>query len=193
MENNIHMIKKQLRKKVLQEAANLDINYKKKSSKAIRDFIYSMEDFQKAEVVFCFIGRKNEVYTKELIDYCWQEGKRVAVPLVVSKGIMVAKEIRSFEDLHQGIMNILEPKEDCPTIEADQIDFGVIPCVTCSHKGDRLGFGGGFYDRYMEGQTFPRACVCYEKLTSEEVPMSQYDQKVDYLITEIGIHSFIEK
>lgn len=192
MANNIHLMKKQLRQKILQDAAALDINYKKKSSKAIMDFLISMEQFQEAKTVFCFVGRKNEVYTKQIIDHCFEQGQRVLVPLVVEKGIMVAKEIKSFDDLQLGIMNILEPKKECKTVDASEIDFGVIPCVSCSHKGERLGFGGGFYDRYMQGTSFPRACVCYEKLTHEEIPMSRYDQRVDYLITEIGIHSFKE-
>lgn len=190
--SEIYVKKKQIRQKILEQAANLDINYKKKSSRAIGEFIQSMEEFKKADVVFCFMGRKNEVYTKELIEACWALGKRVLVPLVVSKGVMEAKEITSFSDLAVGTMNILEPKPECKTVDAQEIGFGVIPCVSCSHKGERLGFGGGFYDRYLAETKFTRACVCYEKLTYEDIPMSKHDLRMDYLVTEIGIVRFGE-
>ena len=151
-----------------------------------------MEEFQKAKTVFCFVGRRNEVDTRDIIELCFEQGKTVAVPLVVSKGVMEAKEIKSLDSLEIGINNILEPPASARTLDKFEIDFGIIPCVTCSHKGDRLGFGGGFYDRYMRDSDFTRACVCYEKLTEEDIPMSRYDLKVDYLITEIGILSFKE-
>lgn len=190
--SEIYVKKRQIRQKILEMAANLDMNYKRKSSKAIGEFIQSMEEFQKAEVVFSFMGRKNEVHTKELIEACWQQGKRVALPLVISKGIMEAKEITAFSDLTKGTMDILEPKKSCKTIRPQDIDFGIIPCVTCSHKGERIGFGGGFYDRYLAETTFTRACVCYEQLTYEDIPMSRYDLKMDYLVTELGIIYFGE-
>lgn len=184
--------KKQIRQKILQLASTLDASYKRRSSKSIVELITSMEEFKDANTVFCFVGRNNEVHTKELIEYCWDKGKRIVVPLVISKGIMEAKEITSHDDLISGAMNILEPKAECKTIDPQTIDFGVIPCVTCSHKGERLGFGGGFYDRYLVDTKFPRVCVCYEKLTYEDIPLSRYDLKMDYLVTEIGIVKFGE-
>lgn len=189
---NIYESKKQLRQKVLARAAKLEADYKKKSSRAITELLLTMEEFQKAKTVFCFVGRRNEVDTRDIIALCFEQGKTVAVPLVISKGVMEAKEIKSLDSLEIGINNILEPPASARTLDKSEIDFGIIPCVTCSHKGDRLGFGGGFYDRYMRDSDFTRACVCYEKLTEEDIPMSRYDLKVDYLITEIGILSFKE-
>ena len=189
---NIYESKKQLRQKVLARAAKLEADYKKKSSRAITELLLTMEEFQKAKTVFCFVGRRNEVDTRDIIALCFEQGKTVAVPLVISKGVMEAKEIKSLDSLEIGINNILEPPASARTLDKFEIDFGIIPCVTCSHKGDRLGFGGGFYDRYMRDSDFTRACVCYEKLTEENIPMSRYDLKVDYLITEIGILSFKE-
>lgn len=189
---NIYERKKQLRHKVLSRAAKLEADYKKKSSRAITERLLTMEGFQKAKTVFCFVGRRNEVDTRDIIEFCIAQGKTVAVPLVISKGIMEAKEIQSLDSLEIGINNILEPSASARTVDKSEIDFGIIPCVSCSHSGDRLGFGGGFYDRYMRGTHFTRACVCYEKLTEEDIPMSRYDLKMDYLITETGIISFKE-
>lgn len=188
---NAYSEKKQLRKKILIMASNLDKNYKRKSSKSITDLVLSTSNYQDAQIIFCFVGMDNEVDTRAIIEDALAKGKRVAVPLVVSKGIMEAKEIFSLEELSPSSYGILEPKKESPTIEAKKIDLAIVPCVSCSHQGVRLGYGGGFYDRYMQDASFSRMCLCYEKLTNEEIPKSRFDLTMDYLVTEIGILSFV--
>lgn len=183
--------KKQLRRKILIMASNLDKNYKRKSSKSITDLVLSTSSYKEAQIIFCFVGMENEVDTRPIIEDALSIGKRVAVPLVVSKGIMEAKEIFSLEELSPSSYGILEPKSENLTIEATEIDLGLVPCVSCSHQGVRLGYGGGFYDRYMQEASFSRMCLCYEKLTNEEIPKSRFDLTMDYLVTEIGILSFV--
>lgn len=191
MKNNVYNEKKQLRKKIQSLSANLDKNYKRKSSKSITDLVLSTTLYNDAKIIFCFVGMENEVDTRSIIEDALAQGKRVAVPLVVSKGIMEAKEIRSFDELFVSSYGILEPKRESVTIDPKEIDLGLIPCLSCSHTGIRLGYGGGFYDRYLDDTDFERICLCYEKLTYEEIPTSRYDLKMDYLITEIGIFSFV--
>lgn len=147
-------------------------------------------EFKDARVIFCFVGMENEVDTRAIIENAIALGKKVAVPLVVSRGIMEAKQIHSLDELSVQSFGILEPSKNAPTIMPEEIELAIVPCVACSHKGARLGYGGGFYDRYMQTQSFPKFCLCYEKLTNEEIPMGRYDLTMDALITEIGIFDF---
>lgn len=191
--NLIYTEKKQLRKKIMIQSNALDKNYKKKSSKAITDFVLSTPNYKEAQTIFCFVGMENEVDTSAIIEDALAQGKRVAVPLVISKGVMEAKQIFSPEELSVCSYGIKEPSSSAMTIAPEEIELGIIPCLSCSHSGARLGYGGGFYDRYMQTTNFTRMCICYEKLTNEEIPMSRYDLRMDYLITEIGILSFVEE
>ena len=67
----------------------------------------------------------------------------------MSLGIMELRQITSLDQLTPGAYGILEPPADSPAIEADGVDFAVLPCLSCSHSGHRLGQGGGFYDRFL--------------------------------------------
>lgn len=180
--------KKLLRKQILEIAEKLDKNYKEISSKKIYDLVISTEEYKKANTIFCFVGMENEVDTKSIIQKAFDDGKRVAIPLMISKGIMVAKEIKSLENLVKNNYGIFEPTVDATTIEPDQIDLCILPCLSCSRSGVRLGYGGGYYDRYLQNQSFIKMCICFEKLTSESIPQDKYDEKVDFLVTEIGIY-----
>ena len=79
-------------------------------------------------------------------------------------------------------------------MEPCEIDFGVIPCVSCDMEGHRLGHGGGYYDRYLElaekqvkslaKKCFPRAVICRERLMTAKVPAEATDQKMDFVVNE---------
>lgn len=189
----IYTEKKRLRKKIALQADALDNNYKRRSGKAITDFVLSTKNYKEAQTIFCFVGMENEVDTSGIIEDALSKGKRVAVPLVISKGVMEAKQIFSPDELSVCSYGIKEPSLDAPTVPPEEIELGIIPCLSCSHSGARLGYGGGFYDRYMQETSFTRMCICYEKLTNEEIPTSRYDLRMDYLITEVGILSFAEE
>ena len=80
----------------------------------------------------------------------------MGVPKCISKGIMEVYKIRSFDDLEPGKYGILEPKEGCEKISPKAIHLALIPCLSCSMKGERLGYGGGYYDRYLQQITGTR-------------------------------------
>lgn len=192
MFNKIYSQKKQLRRKIATLAQNLDKTYKIKSSKKICKFVLSTSNYKNAKTIFCFVGMENEVDTKMIIEDALRQDKIVCVPLIIEKGIMVAKQIKSLKELSTKSYGLLEPSEDANTINPLDIDLCIVPCLSASHSGIRLGYGGGFYDRYMNNTYFTKICICYEKLTNEEIPKSKFDVKMDFLITEIGIQNFKE-
>lgn len=187
----ISLLKKQLRIKTLHLSKKLDKSYKKKSSKIICNLITSTSEYKNANTIFCFIGMDNEVDTTYIINNSLRDGKNICIPLIISKGIMIAKKIESLSNLQKNSFGILEPSKNNSTIENSDIDLCIVPCLSCSHKGIRLGYGGGYYDRYMQNQNFTKMCICYEKLTNEDIPLSKHDVSIDYLVTEVGIQKFI--
>ena len=97
-------------------------------------------------------------------------------------------EIRSYDDLEPGRWGIPEPKNSCWAIAPSEIDFAVIPCSTCSHAGSRLGFGGGYYDRYLEYAEFASALICREQIMREDIPEDEHDIRFKTVVTEKKIY-----
>ena len=95
--------------------------------------------------------------------------------------------IHSYADLEPGAYGILEPKANCPRVNAQDIDFAVIPCVTFDRSGNRLGQGGGYYDRFLPQLRCPTFLVCRERLVVKHVPCEPHDRRCDYLVTENGV------
>lgn len=187
MDVSITNKKKQLRKQIKEKAFSLDEQYCQLASQEILDKVEHLSAYENATVVFCFVGAKGEVDTLPFIEEALEAGKRVCVPLCIADGIMEAREITNINvDLLPGMLGILEPGEKAPLVKKEEIDFAVIPCVTCDHKGNRLGHGKGYYDRYLQDSHFAAAIVCFEKLISEDIPMDDFDRKIGTVITDVN-------
>lgn len=177
--------KKKLRRAIREQIEALEENYCKRASQVICQKVIAEPAYRAAETIFCFVGTRGEPDTVKILQDALAEGKRVGVPLCISDGIMEVRQIKDLEkDLKDGYFGILEPLPEQPKIEADEIDYAVLPCVTCNRQGDRLGHGKGYYDRFLEGTEFPNCMICFEKLISDDVPMEAYDQRADVVITD---------
>ena len=135
--------------------------------------------------MFCFVGTEDEINTRPVLEDLLKRGKQVGVPKCISKGIMEVYKIRSFDDLEPGKYGILEPKEGCEKISPKAIHLALIPCLSCSMKGERLGYGGGYYDRYLETHPGHKTiALAYEFQILHELPAEPYDKSVDMIVTE---------
>lgn len=178
------MTKQEARKWIKDQYQTLSVDYKKRANEDIQNQVLHMESYQQAKTIFCYVNMEHEVSTRIILEHALEEGKRVGVPLCYGKGIMDVREIKSLEDLEPGLWGILEPKKDLPVINQDEIDFGVIPCVSASLDGKRLGHGAGYYDRYLEGTAFEKVLVCFGKLILDNIPVDEYDVMMDQVICE---------
>ena len=94
-------------------------------------------------------------------------------------------------DLRQlipGAYGILEPSADAPLVSLDEVDFAILPCLTCNHLGQRLGQGGGYYDRFLSHYRGGTVLLCREKLIREEIPLEPHDYPVPWVLTERGLY-----
>lgn len=179
--------KNQLRKTVRAQARTLDAAYQQTASAAICRHLLAHPDYQRADVVLAFVGTKLEIDTGTLLRGVWADGKTLCVPRCKEGHLMDLCTIRSYDDLEPGAYGILEPKADCPKVNAQDIGFAVIPCVTFDRSGARLGQGGGYYDRFLPLLRCPTFLLCRERLVVERVPCEPHDLRCDYLVTERGV------
>ena len=180
--------KQRLRQTMRTLEQQLSDKYKSASSRAICAHLLAMPEYQAADTVFCFVGTAKEIDTRPILEHALQTGKRLCVPLCTAPGIMELREIGSLNDLIPGSYGIMEPKADSPIINTDDVDFAILPCLTCNHAGQRLGKGGGYYDRFLSHYRSGTVLLCREKLIRDEIPVEPHDYPVPWVLTEVGMY-----
>ena len=93
--------------------------------------------------MFCFVSTLEEINTRPILLNALETGKRLCVPRCAAGRKMDLVVIQSLEDLELGAFDLLEPRSGLPTLRADEVDFAVLPCLSCDRQGNRLGRGGG--------------------------------------------------
>lgn len=177
--------KKQKRREIKQRISELDFPYCMEADRKILENVLGLKEFQQAKTIFCYVSTKTEVDTIPILKEILTSGKRLGVPKCTGKGIMEVYEISSLDELAAGTYGILEPDENCKKIlSPEEIDFSLIPCISCDSKGKRLGHGGGYYDRYLEQSRGVKAIVCRSRLMLENVPTEPHDVQMDLVISE---------
>lgn len=183
----ICLLKKAARMEALRAVRALDEGYCRRADAAICEAVFNLPAYRSARSVFCYSGTAREINTMPIIESALGEGKTVAVPLCVGKGEMQARIIRSAGELMPGAFGILEPPAGNSELRAEDIDFALIPCLACGIKGERLGYGGGFYDRYLIKTNCIKAMLCRARLIREDVPVEPHDLIMDMVVCENGV------
>lgn len=182
-------MKKQLRKQIISERMSQSDEIISEKSARVIEKIKSLEEFQKANLIMLYLDFRKEVATGEFLKYCLDNGKRVLIPITDTKNIkLIPSEVIDFPgDLASGTWGILEPKPECVRpVEPAEIDLVIVPGVSFDIKGNRLGYGGGFYDRFLP-QTRPdtiAAALAFEMQIRDDVYPEEHDYPVHYVITE---------
>ena len=180
--------KQQLRRTMRALESGLSARYKVESSRAIAAHLLAMPEYQEAGTVFCFVGTDREIDTRPILEDVLAAGKRLCVPQCVGKGIMELRQVTDLRQLIPGAYGILEPSADAPLVSLDEVDFAILPCLTCNHLGQRLGQGGGYYDRFLSHYRGGTVLLCREKLIREEIPLEPHDYPVPWVLTERGLY-----
>jgi 5-formyltetrahydrofolate cyclo-ligase len=182
--SDIKQWKASVRKQMLKRRAGLGKGYRVSADQAILKRILGMESYRQANVLFTYVSMEGEVDTREVILRALADGKQVAVPRCGKGGIMSAHRIKSMEELRPGAFGILEPVESCEETRPEDMEFVLVPCVCCCGSGVRLGYGGGYYDRFLPGTPAVRAALCWEKMMAEDIPREKHDCAMDFVVTE---------
>lgn len=180
--------KQALRRTMRELERKLSSRYRCSSSKAICSHLIGMPEYQASDTVFCFVGTAREIDTRLILEDALQRGKTLCVPLCTVPGHFEVRKITTLSQLVSGTMNILEPTGDCPLVNIDDIDFAIIPCLTCNHSGQRLGKGGGYYDRFLAHYRGGTVLLCQERLIREEIPVEPHDYPIHWVLTETCLY-----
>lgn len=179
--------KRQLRAAIRALAAQLSPRYRASADGAIARRVLYLPEYREAETVFCFVGSGREIDTRPFLERTLADGKRLCVPLCTGAGEMELRQVTDLKELSPGAYGILEPPAGSPSLSPDQADLAVIPCLTCSREGRRLGRGGGYYDRFLSRYRGAAVLVCREKLLRQEIPFGLHDYPVPWVVTEAGL------
>lgn len=179
--------KRELRKKLKEQVASLSTDYMRNADALITENILSWEHYKSAQTIFLYITMANEIDTINFIAQASNDGKRICAPKCYKDGTMEARKISGLNDLALGYVGISEPKDHCPVIPKDELDLILVPCLTVDQNGYRLGYGGGFYDRYLKDYKGISVALCRDKQIIKKIPTEGFDIPVGYYVTENGL------
>lgn len=182
----IRQEKKALRKELTAKLHSLDKDYRRNASEKMLQEIIKQKDYLLAGTIFIYVGTETEVNTSRIIKDALAKGKKVVVPKTLELGHMEACEIDSMEDLAPGKHQILEPVNTIYRLDPEKIDVAFVPCVAYTGEGYRLGYGGGFYDRFLPRGKFKRILLAFSAMEVGKLPVDHFDEKVHGILTENG-------
>lgn len=171
--------KEQFRHRMKENRASLTDNQREEKNQRIQERLLSLPLFYDAKKIFIFLNFRDEVRTEGIIQEALARGQRICLPKVVGKE-MVAIEVFSLAHLVPNKMGIFEPEGD----SVEDMDLIVCPGLAFDKKGYRMGYGGGYYDRFLTAHPCPTLGLGYDLQWVEEVPRESYDVAVDYFLSE---------
>ena len=155
-------MKAELRKQVLQEMKAIPREQKQAMDQALTDQFLKHPFYQEAKVIATYLSFPHEFQTQELIEQALKDGKKVLIPKTYPKGRMDFV-VYNPQQLVKTSFGLLEPQGDLEVVDASQIDLIHVPGLVFTTEGYRIGYGGGYYDRYLEhfsGHTLSTVYPC---------------------------------
>ena len=185
-------MKTELRKKLKEQRDNI-IN-RALCDKKIAELFLTSSLYKQADTILLYSSSGSEVSTDEIFKRCLLDGKTVAFPICLDKdGLMDFFTVKDENDLIEGMYKIKAPKVGCSKLVVDCNCLCVVPGLSFDKQGYRIGYGKGYYDRFLENFEGITVGLCYSELLSESLPKDYYDKNVSYLITDNKIYQFNSK
>lgn len=179
--------KQQIRREIEAERKVLDAQWVEDTSARIVENLRTLEAFQSSKTIALYMALAGEVKLDTLFPTCWKLGKRTCIPVFNAKAkIYEMAEITPETECFTGHYGIREPLSPA-LFPMDKIDLIAVPGVAFDRKGNRLGRGGGYYDRLLEGFSGISAAVAFDFQVLSEIPAERHDKPVNALVTETGI------
>ncbi|MDO4518929.1 MAG: 5-formyltetrahydrofolate cyclo-ligase [Eubacteriales bacterium] len=178
--------KKEIRKMVFKRRAEHTDDEIQTLSHSVYKRVCEQPEFKNADRILVYADYNHEVMTGEMIKEAWKQGKEVAVPKVVGKD-MVFYKLTTFSQLEPGYFQIPEP------VSGEIVEWEdalmIMPGVAFTKNLERVGYGGGFYDRYLEKhQNVIRLAIAFEFQMAAEVPTEPTDINPQLLVTEAAVY-----
>ncbi len=184
---DIRQFKKERRALVKEYRRSLAPEQKAGMDGQIRKTLCRLYQFQRAKTVLIYMSTPIEVDTVGIIEYCWQHHKRVALPRCVDgTRLMDFYYVSSFDQLEKGTFGVLEPKTSCEKLGDYKDGICVVPALAYDRQGYRLGYGGGYYDRFLGKYPGATVGIIYRQNLYRFLPHGRYDASVSVVVSEKG-------
>lgn len=179
--------KKELRKSALVWRQSMPEVQRTQKMRKILVNLSRLSIFQKAQAVMVYAATNGEVDVWPWVERLLSQGVAVAYPLPdPDSKRMDPKLIRSHGDLKPGHWGILQPDKSAPSLSLDRLDGVIVPALAFDRRGFRVGYGGGYYDRFLP-RLHPRTAtvgLVYHELLLDQVPRSDHDVAVHWVVTD---------
>ncbi|MBT2754731.1 5-formyltetrahydrofolate cyclo-ligase [Mesobacillus foraminis] len=187
--------KKKLRTAMKGKLEELNLPLYEDLSCQIARNLYSDVSWVEARTIGITLSRAPEVDTFQLIRKAWEQGKRVAVPKCQPKNReMIFRQLTRFAQLETVYSNLYEPVEaETEMVEPDKIDLLIVPGLAFTKTGYRLGFGGGYYDRFLKCYSGRTLALAFEQQLVPDLPIETHDLPVSKIVTENGVFHCVDQ
>jgi 5-formyltetrahydrofolate cyclo-ligase len=187
-------LKKRLREKLLKSRDSIPPELKAQKESAIEKRLFNLDAFKKSKSILMYVSFRSEVDTRKYLDDMLRSGKRLILPVVDTRhNVLKLYDVKDTSELAPGYMGIPEPNiRENRRVTIKDIDLVVIPGTGFDAKGNRLGYGGGYYDRLLsyeskqlaEIEHIPTIALAFEEQIGEDIPAEPHDITVDMIITD---------
>ena len=178
-------VKNALRRLLLEKRDNTSGDLLEIAAKKIQKKLWKIKSYSNARRVGAYYSVGSEIPTHNIIQELLSKGKKVHLPKVTGDS-MEFHEITDFSSLECGSFDIMEPKNRCPV--ENRLDVIIVPAVCMSTDGRRVGYGRGFYDRFLEKNKTVTIAPVLEKQIVRNIPQSRLDHSIDWIVTEDGMY-----
>lgn len=177
-------MKSELRKQVLHEMKAISQEQKPAIDQALTERLLHHPFYQEAKVIATYLSFPHEFQTQELIEQVLKDGKKVLIPKTYPKGRMEFV-VYNPQQLVKTSFGLLEPQGELEVVEASQIDLIHVPGLAFTTEGCRIGYGGGYYDRYLEHFTGYTLSTVYPCQVQDFIP-ENHDIPVQEVLIDEG-------
>jgi 5-formyltetrahydrofolate cyclo-ligase len=186
-------MKRHIRKEIIKRRDKLSLYNRQIKDTKIKERLFSLPEYLSAQMVLLYASFRSEVETMSIIRESIAKGKRVVVPKVDAEMHMLRLyEIKNTDELHDGYMGIPEPVlRDERIVPIEDIDLIIVPGTAFDFSGNRLGYGGGYYDILLSKRSrkIPAIALAYEEQLVDSIPSEEHDINVDMIVTDKRIIS----
>ena len=173
--------KSSLRRLWLGKRDNISADFVEIAGKKIQKNLKKIDGYRTANTIACYYSIGSEVKTHNILQEILSDGKTLALPRVEGENLVFCN-VKKFGDLEKGEFGIMEPKQNCqPITEFDAI---LVPAIAMTREGQRLGYGRGFYDRFLADKESTTIALAYSKTILKNIPSSKNDVRIQWVVTE---------
>ncbi len=184
------VLKGRLREQMTARRREIPPGDRARNDRLIAQYVRLLPEYRAHGILLCYVSTGTEPDTVQVIENAWRDGKTVAVPRCIPE----TRELRffgiqSFAELHLGLYGIREPFAVGERLIEDVSNcFCLVPALSADREGYRLGYGKGYYDRFLSGAACDAAALCYGVCLVNRLPRDRHDAALRILVSEKGIY-----